>query len=153
MWVRRLPGLRPAMTQGLPAARGRLARTLAAPGDSGTTRGPVLLSRSRILVCLRIHVFPPQGHDLAAPAPGQHQQPQSRRRVHRDASLGLQRVQSSAEAAELFLRQEALKPARPVPGHEAAGVATRRDQPPRFRLIENARQSADRLVRRDGRHA
>ena len=47
MCGRRIPGLRPAMTQGLAAARGRPARTLAAAGDSGTTRGPVLLSRSR----------------------------------------------------------------------------------------------------------
>ena len=35
------------MTQGLPAPRGRPARTFAAAGDSGTVRGPVLLSRSR----------------------------------------------------------------------------------------------------------
>ena len=141
------------MTQGLPAARGRLARTLAAPGDSGTTRGPVLLSRSRIsfasgytsshrrvMISPHRHPVSINSRSAAAACTG-------------DASLGLQRVQSSAEAAELFLRQEALKPARPVPGHEAAGVATRRDQPPRFRLIENARQSADRLVRRGGRHA
>ena len=100
-----------------------------------------------------MHVLPPQGHDLAASAPGQHQQPQRRRRVHRKPFLRLQLVQHPAETAELLLRQEALKPARPVLGHEAAGVATRRDQPPCFRLIENARQSADRLVRRGGRHA
>ena len=62
-------------------------------------------------------------------------------------------VQHLPETAKLLLRQEPLQPARPVLGHEAAGVATRRDQPPRFRLIENARQSADRLVRRGGRHA
>ena len=44
---RRAPGLRPAMTQGLPAARGKPVRTLTAAGDNGTARGPVLLSRSR----------------------------------------------------------------------------------------------------------
>ena len=49
------------------------------------------------LAHLEMHVLPPQGHDLAASAPGQHQQPQRRRRVHRKPFLRLQLVQHPAE--------------------------------------------------------
>ena len=39
-------GFWPGITQGLPGTRGSSASTFAAGGDSGTARGPVLLSRS-----------------------------------------------------------------------------------------------------------
>ena len=56
----RVPGLRPAITQGLSAACGKPARTLAAAGDNGTTRGPVLLSlrqRINLIYCKRTIIF------------------------------------------------------------------------------------------------
>ncbi len=44
--VMRLPGFCPGITQGEPGTRGNSSSTFTATGDSGTTRGPVLLSGS-----------------------------------------------------------------------------------------------------------
>ena len=54
------------------------------------------------LVGRRIHILPTHGQNLAAPAPRQHQQPDRRHRMHRDAAAGLRLTQYTAQAAELF---------------------------------------------------
>ena len=69
----------------------------------------------------------------------------------RKPPLPPQRVQHPAEAAELLLGQEPLRPARPVPGHETARIAAGREDLARgLGPVEHARQNGDRLVRGGG---
>ena len=51
------------------------------------------------LLRLQAHVLPAQRQDLVAPAAGQHEQAERRRRVGRDAPLRLQPIEDLAEAA------------------------------------------------------
>ena len=74
------PGLRPAITHGLPSNRGMASSTFASGGVSGTMRGPDLASRSRNSFTVRSHVVPAQCQDFALAASRQHQQTQGRDR-------------------------------------------------------------------------
>ena len=89
----RCPVLVPGMTQGLQGTRGMAARTSAASTESEIVRGPVLLSAQTKLLRLQVHVVPAQREDLVAPAAGEHEQADGRRRMGRKPPGRLQLVQ------------------------------------------------------------
>ena len=69
-----------------------------------------------------VDVVPPELQHLVAPAPGQHQQPDRRRRMPRHLPLRLQLIDRPAEPAILLVRQEPLARVRPVLAHRPAWV-------------------------------
>ncbi len=135
------PLTRPAMTPGLPGTRSRSARTFTAGGDSGTARGPVLLSRNRISVASRstschcrvrtsLHLQPVSIRSRIAAAA-----------VYRDLALGHHLAQHPPQAPELPVSQEPLALARPVLDDLAAGIGPASGTMPHASAIVNIRAS------------
>ena len=94
-----------------------------------------------------VHVLPAQPQYLVLAAPGQHQEPDRRRRMRRDATARLCLVERTPKPAELGRRQEPLPRLLAVLHPARARVAPLGHQPPGLRHVEHTRQQVQRPVR------
>ena len=103
------------------------------------------------LVVFEVDVLPLEGEDFAAPAAGEHQQAQRRRRARRHPAGAFESVEHDAEPIVIRLRQEPLAASRRLLFDEPAGVAAGRPFACGRRPLEEPRQHGDRVVRYDRR--
>ena len=89
------------------------------------------------LAGVEVQVVPTQTQDFVAPAPGQHEEADSRRRVDGRQALGRRRPQHFPEPVELYASQEPLVLLDLEAGYAPAGVASGGTPTPRIRQREH----------------